>query len=88
MAASKTGDKRSIEKEKEMASADDSSDSESEPEPAKIFHRRISTNKDIRTSVWSFDISFYLSGRCSSACQNCHCSCQFGIALCSLIFNF
>ena len=51
MAASKTGDKRSIEKEKEMASADDSSDSESEPEPAKIFHRRISTNKDIRTSV-------------------------------------
>lgn len=58
MAASKTGDKRSIEKEKEMASADDSSDSESEPEPAKIFHRRISTNKDIRTSVLNFISAF------------------------------
>jgi hypothetical protein len=51
MAASRVGDKRSAEKDSESAGIDVSSDSESEPEPAKIFHRRISTNKDIRTSV-------------------------------------
>ena len=51
MAASRVGDKRAIEKEHESSTIDISSDSESEPEPAKIFHRRISTNKDIRTSV-------------------------------------
>jgi len=51
MAASRVGDKRSNEKDHESSVIDISSDSESEPEPAKIFHRRISTNKDIRTSV-------------------------------------
>ncbi|XP_060578778.1 diacylglycerol kinase delta-like isoform X3 [Ruditapes philippinarum] len=51
MAASRVGDKRSAEKDSESAGIDVSSDSESEPEPAKIFHRRISTNKDIRTST-------------------------------------
>ncbi|XP_052783557.1 diacylglycerol kinase delta-like isoform X2 [Mya arenaria] len=51
MAASRVGDKRIHEKEQESSTIDISSDSESEPEPAKIFHRRISTNKDIRTST-------------------------------------
>lgn len=51
MAASRLGDKRLSEKDHESSVIDISSDSESEPEPAKIFHRRISTNKDIRTSV-------------------------------------
>ena len=30
---------------------EESSDSDGETEPAKIFHRRISTNRDIKTSV-------------------------------------
>ena len=38
-------------KTKEMPSQDDSSESEIETEPAKKFHRRISTNKEIKTSV-------------------------------------
>ena len=51
MSASRVPDARSVEKEAESTSIDISSDSESEPEPAKIFHRRISTNRDICTSV-------------------------------------
>lgn len=35
----------------EIAIADDSSESETEPEPAKRFHRRISTNREIKSSV-------------------------------------
>ena len=80
MAASKTGDKRSMEKEKDLTSAEDSSDSESEPEPAKIFHRRISTNKDIRTSVCCFENCITYVARCIrllsvsfSLSLTCHC---------------
>ena len=36
---------------KEMRSHDDSSDSENEAEPAKSFHRRMSTNREIKTTV-------------------------------------
>ena len=36
---------------KEMRSQDDSSDSENEAEPAKSFHRRMSTNREIKTTV-------------------------------------
>lgn len=43
----------SKEKSKELPSQDDSSESEIETEPAKAFHRRISTNKEIKTSVWA-----------------------------------
>lgn len=35
----------------EIAVAEESSESETEPEPAKRFHRRISTNKEIKSSV-------------------------------------
>nr|XP_022287677.1 diacylglycerol kinase delta-like isoform X7 [Crassostrea virginica] len=35
----------------EIAVAEDSSESETEPEPAKRFHRRISTNREIKSSV-------------------------------------
>ncbi|KAK2151390.1 hypothetical protein LSH36_365g05031 [Paralvinella palmiformis] len=41
----------SVEKLSEFPTQDDSSESEAEPEPAKSFHRRISTNKDIKSSV-------------------------------------
>lgn len=41
----------SVEKLSGMASQADSSDSEGETEPAKAFHRRISTNREIKTSV-------------------------------------
>ncbi|KAL4219804.1 hypothetical protein ACF0H5_020216 [Mactra antiquata] len=51
MAARRVSGKGPGEKDAENAGIDVSSDSESEPEPAKIFHRRISTNKDIRTSA-------------------------------------
>jgi len=34
-----------------MASHDDSSESDNETEPARVFQRRISTNKEIRTAV-------------------------------------
>ena len=34
-----------------ITSAEDSSDSDGETEPAKNFFRRISTNKEIKTSV-------------------------------------
>ena len=62
MAASRTGLRRSDEKDAENAGVDDSSDSESEPEQAKIFHRRISTNKDIRTTVgWPEILLTYVS---------------------------
>ena len=36
---------------KEIRSHDDSSDSENEAEPAKSFHRRMSTNREIKTTV-------------------------------------
>lgn len=35
----------------EIAVAEESSESETEPEPAKRFHRRISTNREIKSSV-------------------------------------
>ena len=41
----------SVEKISANTTQDDSSESEAEPEPVKAFHRRISTNKDIKTSV-------------------------------------
>ena len=37
-----------------VTSAEDSSDSDGETEPAKNFFRRISTNKEIKTSVSMF----------------------------------
>ena len=36
---------------REIRSQDDSSDSENESEPAKSFHRRMSTNREIKTTV-------------------------------------
>lgn len=33
-----------------------SSDSDGEEEPARVFHRRISTNKDIKTSVGGLEV--------------------------------
>lgn len=36
---------------KDTGAQDDSSESEIETEPAKVFHRRISTNKEIKAAV-------------------------------------
>ena len=41
----------SLGKLSEITGQDESSDSDTEPEQARVFHRRISTNKDIKTSV-------------------------------------
>ena len=43
---------------KEMRSQDDSSDSENEAEPAKSFHRRMSTNREIKTTVSDSKLCF------------------------------
>lgn len=51
MATSLKGKRSSKAKTKELPSQEDSSESEIETEPAKAFHRRISTNKEIKTSV-------------------------------------
>ena len=40
-----------VDKLDENTTQDDSSDSEGEAEPAKSFHRRISTNREIKTTV-------------------------------------
>ncbi|XP_063428403.1 diacylglycerol kinase delta-like isoform X2 [Mytilus trossulus] len=50
MATSLKGKRTSKAKTKELPSQEDSSESEIETEPAKAFHRRISTNKEIKTS--------------------------------------
>lgn len=41
----------SVQKAPDFSSVEDSSDSDGETEPARIFHRRISTNKEIKTTV-------------------------------------
>ena len=41
----------SVENMPETSTQDDSSESEAETEPAKAFHRRISTNREIKTTV-------------------------------------
>lgn len=45
------GSARVISEFSSVASVEDSSDSDGEFEPAKAFHRKISTNKEIKTSV-------------------------------------
>ncbi|XP_062576598.1 diacylglycerol kinase delta-like [Saccostrea cucullata] len=56
MAACVTEGPRKNGKHVEIAIADDSSESETEPEPAKRFHRRISTNREIKSSVHDADV--------------------------------
>ncbi|XP_056006350.1 diacylglycerol kinase delta-like isoform X7 [Ostrea edulis] len=51
MAACMTEGPQKNGKHVEIAIADDSSESETEPEPAKRFHRRISTNREIKSSA-------------------------------------
>lgn len=66
-----------------VTTTEDSSDSDGEFEPAKAFHRRISTNKEIKTTV-SFQFEFRMrevilvleSGDCTvlyTAAAICHC---------------
>ena len=51
MAASWSEKSSSVDKLDGTTTMDDSSDSEGEAEAAKSFHRRISTNKEIKTTV-------------------------------------
>lgn len=48
----------------EMPGQDESSESEGETEPTKSFHRRISTNKELKTTVGGVfcDVSSRISG--------------------------
>ncbi|XP_056006352.1 diacylglycerol kinase delta-like isoform X9 [Ostrea edulis] len=56
MAACMTEGPQKNGKHVEIAIADDSSESETEPEPAKRFHRRISTNREIKSSVLDAEV--------------------------------
>lgn len=53
MATSRQQTSATAKKVVDYTGQDESSDSDGETEPARIFHRRISTNKDIKTSVSS-----------------------------------
>ncbi|KAI8770758.1 diacylglycerol kinase delta isoform X9, partial [Biomphalaria glabrata] len=50
MAASRQQKSVSKNKAVDFNALEESSDSDGETEPARIFHRRISTNKDIKTA--------------------------------------
>ena len=52
------------EKDKTKDKNDDSSESEGESEPAKSFHRRVSTNKEIKTSVSAVKRTFFQPKPC------------------------
>lgn len=43
---------------------DESSESENEPEPAKIFHRKLSTKRDVKSAV-SVEVCLWL---CACVC--------------------
>ena len=50
-ASSLTGPSSSVENLAEMQHQDESSESEPETDPTKSFHRRISTNKELKSTV-------------------------------------
>ncbi|XP_055868599.1 diacylglycerol kinase delta-like isoform X5 [Biomphalaria glabrata] len=62
MAASRQQKSVSKNKAVDFNALEESSDSDGETEPARIFHRRISTNKDIKTARWKKRY-FKLKGR-------------------------
>ena len=60
---------------KTCAAGEDSSESEGETEPAKSFHRRFSTNKNIKSSVnISLKAFFFFAIKCLFLLCPCRCA--------------
>ena len=55
----------------------DTSDSDEETEPAESFHRRISTNKNIKTTVSSWLVSIDAATRCAPSVGTINISNRF-----------